>query len=199
MVGRPQAEEVVLRFCNASPAESPGDELVIQSCELSEAGDYWIVRANSHAFVHDGDVSRCYVGVNAHLVDTHTGDHELVGSAQSVEQYLQDKYDLRTAAGRPYVLRPNFEPSDRHQAIRLRQLLGISAMAVLRLVAEPQRPWYHGSRRVLEGLQSALADHHISTRIVVEGGIGQATIVHDGLSVEAALKLLALAAAPSDA
>ena len=105
MIAEEDAKAIILDMLNSREHK---DTFVIQSCALSPRGDYWIIRANSEDYVLRGMGEKCYVGVNAHLVSTLTGDTELVGSAASVESYLQDKYDLAAAGDQHYVLAPAF-------------------------------------------------------------------------------------------
>src|SRR3990167_7401021 len=102
MINEEQAKAFVLHRCEAFTQGR--ERFAVQSCTLSSKGDYWVVRANSEDFVLRGIQELCYVGANAHLVHTTSGDIETVGSGQSVEQYLEDKYDLIEAGDKHYVL-----------------------------------------------------------------------------------------------
>jgi len=141
-----------------------GEAFAVQSSSLSAHGDYWIVRANSADYVLRGDASRCYVGVNAYLVDARTGEIEIVGSGQSVESYLRDKYDLREAAGRHYVLRADFARSDKHAIVRLRQVLECTPQRA-RQLSEGACFWLTGTRGHLQDAQELLQQRDIATSI----------------------------------
>jgi hypothetical protein len=127
MIDADQAKDLVLRLRDASSGRS--DRLAIQYCALSGRGDYWIVCANSEDFVIRGVRERVLVGVNAHLVNTMSGEIETVANDRSVEQYLEDKYDLAAAGINHYVLVPCFDKNDKAGVIRLRQKLGCSPNA----------------------------------------------------------------------
>lgn len=120
MLDRVRAETLLLESLNSPSAIlERGDRFVVSTAELSPNADYWVIRANSEAYVREGDFSRCYVGVNAYLVNIHTGEIETVGSIQSVEDYLQDKYDDREAKGLMYVLGSGYNETDKKAIIRL--------------------------------------------------------------------------------
>lgn len=148
MIDADQAKALVLRRCEASSHQ--GDRFAIQSCELSEFGDYWVVRANSEDFVVRGIQECRYVGANAHLVHATSGEIETVGSGQSVEQYLGDKYDVMRAAGKHYVLTPNFDRSDKPGVIRLRQMFDCSLQTAVQMVSPESKFWLTGRKRTLE-------------------------------------------------
>jgi len=97
MITSEDAQAAVLTRVNSAAHVLCRDTFVIQSCVLSARSDYWIVRANSEDFVLRGMGEKQYVGVNAYLVSTVAGSIEIVGSGQSVESYLQDKYDVEAA------------------------------------------------------------------------------------------------------
>jgi len=163
MVTEADAKRSVLsRMQGASESEA----FAVQSCALTPLRDYWIVRANSAGYVLNGDLARCYVGVNAYLVDTRTGEIEVVGSGATVDQYLQDKYDLREAAGRHYVLCAGFSADDKRAIIRLRQKLECSLQRA-RMLSERNRPWATSARRTLVMAQELLQKQAVSTLITL--------------------------------
>ena len=142
------------------------EPFAVQSCVLSSRGDYWVIRANSAALVLHGDTSRRYVGVNAYLIDAHSGEFEIVPSYASAEHYLQDKYDVLEAAGRPYVLCAGFARQDRKAIIALRQKLECPLRRAL-LLAEPAHPWLTGKRSVLQHAQKLLADQGVASVVTL--------------------------------
>ncbi|KQV78296.1 hypothetical protein [Rhizobacter sp. Root1221] len=141
-----------------------GEPFALQSCSLSERKDYWIIRGNSAAYVLHGDASRRYVGVNAYLVDVDSGLIEIVGSGHDVSEYLQDKYDLREADGRHYVLTANFPRSDKRAIVHLRQVLECSVQRA-RELADAGRPWLTGTRRDLQRAEELLRDRGVATAV----------------------------------
>lgn len=95
MISEAQALQKVLSFVNSRDFvdfEEYGDEFVVSSICLSERSDYWIVMANSRAWVEQGEFSKCYVGVSAYLINVKSGELEIVGSAETPEAFLQNKY-----------------------------------------------------------------------------------------------------------
>ena len=163
MIDEDQAKVLVLRRCEA-PSQGR-ERFAIQSCELSERGDYWIVRANTEDCVLRGMWERCYVGANADLVHTVTGQIETVGSGQSVEAYLEDKYDVAAAGAMHYVLSPDFGKDDKTAIIRLRQKLACSPQRAVQLVSPALSSWLTGTRRTLLQAQALLLDEGIATSI----------------------------------
>ncbi|WP_431256515.1 hypothetical protein ACQ86G_17465 [Roseateles chitinivorans] len=141
-----------------------GEPWAVQSCSLSDRSDYWIIRANSAAYVLHGDASRCYVGVNAYLVDVDTGLIEIVGSGGSVEGYLQDKYDLRVANGQCYVLTAGFPRSDKQAILRLRQVLECSIHRASSL-SEQDCLWLTGTRRDLQRVAELFRERGVATAV----------------------------------
>lgn len=186
-----QAEAIVLELYNSSGRVRDGEaeRYVIQSCELSPRGDYWIVRCNTEAYVvHDIPLS-CLVGVNAHLVDVNSGEVGVVGSAISVDDYLQDKYDLASAAGKVYVLGPAFERSDKAEMIHLRRKLACTYAEVFALLSDEKAHWLTGIARILRDAQQLLASQGIRTAISLAPAAGNAVSVGvETWHVEAALK-----------
>lgn len=147
--------------------DEPGCEhCAVESCTLTPLRDYWIVRANSAAYVLHGDLSKLYVGVNAYLVDTCTREIEIVGSGWSVDQYLQEKYDLREAAGRHYVLCAGFSAEDKKAIILLRQKLECSLQRA-RTLAQAESRWVTGTRAALLTAQTLLRSQGVPTLITL--------------------------------
>lgn len=171
MVTADEAKSIILQLCEGS---SQNERFVIQSCELSPHGDYWVVRANSEDFVVHGIFERCYVGMNAHLVSTTSGVVETVGSGQSVEQYLEDMYDLKKAAGSYYVLQPSFDKTDKIALINLRQKLGLSFQESIALLSTDRCQWLTGKRSVLRHVQELLHEQGIEVDIVLRQDIQRA-------------------------
>nr|BFD41255.1 hypothetical protein FFPRI1PSEUD_27540 [Pseudomonas sp. FFPRI_1] len=145
--------------------EGVEERFVIQSCTLTTRGDYWAVCCNSEDYVVHGLAEYCYVGVSAHLVDVETGAIETVANCTSVEEYLQDKYDLRAAAGSVYVLAPAFGRDDKPALINLRRKLACTYPQALALLSGEQAHWLTASRRRLQEAQRLLASQGIATRI----------------------------------
>ncbi len=168
MLSAQQASAIVLALHDGTLRDGKPERFVIQSCELSANGDYWVVRSNSEDYVVHGMEQYCYVGVNAHLVDVVTGATEIVGSCFSVDEYLQDQYDLRAAAGNLYVLTPAFARDDKPAMVNLRQKLACTYPEVQTLLSGEQRQWLTGTRRHLQDAQRLLADQGIATHIELQ-------------------------------
>ncbi|AKZ64177.1 hypothetical protein F506_17240 [Herbaspirillum hiltneri N3] len=179
MIDAEQAKTLVLRHSEAS---SQGRErFAIQSCTLSERGDYWIIRANSEDFVVRGIQERCYVGVTAHLVNAVSGQIETVGSARSVDQYLEDKYDVAAAGAMYYVLGPGFGKDDKHAVILLRQKLECSLQQAVKLVLPASSSWLTGTRRTLLHMKAMLLREGISTCIQLRKSPIPAELIDDSV------------------
>lgn len=179
MIDADQAMALVLRRIEV--ASKGRERFAIQSCKLSEQGDYWVIRANSEDFLLRGIQERCYVGVNAHLVSVVSGDIEIVGSGQSVVQYLGDKYDAVTAGNKYYVLVPDFDKSDKASVIRLRQKLECTPQKVMQLVSPESICWLTGKRRTLGDAQVMLQREGIQTRIQLQQSPGSAVRIDDSV------------------
>ena len=188
MLDAQQARSIVLRHCEGNSQSPERERFAIQSCELSEQGEYWIVRANSEDYVLHGRGEHCYVGVNAYLVEIESGKIETVGSGQSLEQYLRDKHDVRNAGSSSYVLKPVFEHTDKAAIIRLRQSLECSMQIALQLVSPEHRHWFTGKRRVLHDIQVLLERGGVATSICLEPEPGQAIEVDEHAWHEVAIK-----------
>lgn len=168
MLDRVRAETLLLESLNSPSAIlERGDRFVVSTAELSPNADYWVIRANSEAYVREGDFSRCYVGVNAYLVNIHTGEIETVGSIQSVEDYLQDKYDDREAKGLMYVLGSGYNETDKKAIIRLHQLLQCTLSESRELITGEKRLWFTGEKRILSSVLSSFHAQSIETEITL--------------------------------
>ncbi|MBN6110698.1 hypothetical protein [Xanthomonas bonasiae] len=186
MIEADQAKALVLR---RSEASCEGRErFAIHSCTLSERGDYWIVRANSEDFVLRGIQERCYVGVNAHLVSTASGEIETVGSGQSVDDYLEDKYDAAKAGTSHYVLGPDFDKNDKADVIRLRQKLECSLQRAMQLASPEFSCWLTGKMRILSNANAMLRNEGIATSIRLLENPGSAVTIDNSVWYWAALK-----------
>lgn len=188
MISAEEAKSLVLRMCEAS---STGERFAIQSCDKSPCNEYWVIRANSEDYVVHGIFERCYVGVNAHLVNATSGVIESVGSRQSWEQFLQDKHDLENAAGLHYVLEPAFEKTDKVPLINLRQRLELSYQDSILLLLPENRQWLTGKFRVLKDAQKLLQERGIVTVIVLrETVLGVVTVKESALHWDALVSLI---------
>ncbi|WP_256667607.1 hypothetical protein [Pseudomonas sp. Fl5BN2] len=191
MLSEQQACAIVLARHAGILRDGIEERFVIQSCELSANGDYWVVRCNTEDCVVHGITTLCYVGVNAHLVNLGTGEVETVPSPVSIEDHLQDCYDRNTAAGRPYVLAPTFGRDNQPAMINLRQKLACSYPEVIALLSEEQRHWLTGTRRQLQEAQQLLASQGIATAIeLTPQAPGAVAIGVEVWHVDAAIKAL---------
>ncbi|WP_260620607.1 hypothetical protein [Pseudomonas protegens] len=123
------------------------ERFVIQSCELCPLSAYWVISCNSADYVQHGVESSCYIGINAHLVNVQIGVVDAIGSAISVDDYLQDKYDQDAAMG------------------NLRQKLACTYPQVVALLSEQNKHWLAGSRRVLLLAQQQLCGQGVPSTI----------------------------------
>ncbi|MGR2707945.1 hypothetical protein B7453_08430 [Pseudomonas sp. IB20] len=168
MVSAQQASASILELFKGSIRDGRPQRFVIQSCELSSDGNFWVIRCNTEDYVVYGKFEYCLVGVNAHLVDVRTGSHETVASCFSVDEYLQDKRDVHAAAGKCYVLVPVFSRESKEAVINLRQKLQCSYPQSFALLSSTGRRWLTGTRRYLEHAQRLLAIEGIATGIELE-------------------------------
>lgn len=191
MLSAQQASAIVLETHERSITNERPERFVIQSCELSANGDYWVIRCNTEEYVVHGKTEYCYVGVNAHLVDVTTGAMETVASCFTIEDYLQDKEDLLAAAGNSYVLGPSFTKEDKEAVINLRQRLGCSYPNSFALLSGTGRQWFTGKRRYLEGAQRLLAVQGIETVIgLIDEPTGATIIGQETWHIDAVLKAI---------
>ncbi|WP_339414423.1 hypothetical protein [Pseudomonas sp. EA_35y_Pfl2_R5] len=168
MLSAQQASAIALDFHKGSIRDGRPEQFVIQSCELSANGDYWVIRCNTEDCVVHGKTEYCYVGVNAHLVEVRSGALETVASCFSVEEYLQDKDDLHAAVGNSYVLGPSFSSENKAAVINLRHKLACSYQDSLALLSGAGRQWLTGKRRYLEDVQRLLTIEGIATDIELQ-------------------------------
>ncbi|MFZ6656440.1 hypothetical protein [Undibacterium sp. TJN19] len=171
MITAEDAQAIILRRCHQGRKNNGEDEFVIQSCELSPRKDYWVIRANSADFVIRGLIEHCYVGVNAHLVDILTGEVETIGSAQSLQNYLEDKYDLINAKGNSYILRPGFDIKDKSALINLRQKLECRLQDVISMTSPDNNFWLTGTFRVLSEVKKLLEAADIKVNIELHSNL----------------------------
>lgn len=174
MLTRQKIESLVLRLCSTD--EAP---FAIQSCERSPDSAYWVVRANDAQYVFHGRTEFCHVGVNAYLVDSFSGEIEVVGSNCSVEQYLVDKKDLLLAGQKKYVLYPAFDGYDPKWVIHLHRKIGCSLPDARRLARNTEW-WLTGKKRVLEVARDLFAREGISVNVTLAVNAGVAQVLSDG-------------------
>jgi hypothetical protein len=131
----------------------------------------------------------CYVGVNANLINVVTGERETVANCVSVEEYLQDKYDLTAAAGKQYVLTPALDRANKPALINLRRKLQCTYPQTLALLTGPQRLWLTGTRRLLQDAQRLLREQSIITQIELVPDASEAVAIGvETWYIEAVLK-----------
>ena len=173
MVTEEQARRIVLATAEDIP-------LAVNACELSPRGDYWVIEANSEAWVLHGEFRDMLVGVSAYLVHTVTGALSLVGSAQHWQDCVEDLHDLDVANGRHYVLGPACTADDRRAAMHLHRQLACSLVDA-RYLLTAGRNWLTGTRRTLIAVQAALRERGIATEIELmpEAGAAITPMVKD--------------------
>ena len=164
MITAEDAKAIILR---RSRSDDDGPQLAIQSCELSPRGDFWIIHANSEDYVVRGIWERMLVGVSAYLVNVNDGAMTVVGSGQSWQEFLRDKYDEDAAGTMRYVLEPTFFRDDKRAVINLRQRLECSLQTALRMLSPGHRQWLTGVRSLLLDVQDMLHERGIETAIVL--------------------------------
>lgn len=185
-----EARQKVLDFVNSGSAERE-DEFVVSSIHLSEHSDYWIVTANSRAYVEEGDISRCYVGVSAYMLNTESGEIEIIGSAQSPQIFLQDKYDLRRAGSQSYVLVCSHDKYDKRAIINFHQVFKCPLQKAIKLIRE-RRDWFTGKKRFLVEAQNLLAQKGIKTIVELKSQtLATSTIKSEIIWWEAMEKIVA--------
>ncbi|MBX9401507.1 hypothetical protein K4L06_09295 [Lysobacter sp. BMK333-48F3] len=160
MITEEQARQIVLTTAEHIP-------LAIYGCELSPRGDYWVIEANSEAWVLHGEFSDMLVGVSAYLVHTVTGRLSLVGSAQHWPDCVEDLHDLEVADGRHYLLVPGCDADDKQAAMHLHRQLACSLLDIGYLLSPAGRNWLTGTRRALAAAQAVLQERGIATDIVL--------------------------------
>ncbi|NHZ34029.1 hypothetical protein [Massilia rubra] len=181
MISSDMAQAMVLRRSEGDPSSARYEKFAVQSCQLSRQGDYWIVCVNTAAYVLHGRAERCLVGANAHLVDVISGQIETVASCRPVEDYLQDKYDVRRAAGMHYMLTPAFDRTDKVAVIRIRQAFGCSMREAMKLASPEHHCWLTGPRRVLRWAQGELTLKNIVTDIILAPDAEDAVDIDDSI------------------
>lgn len=163
MITSQQAQDIVLNHCHSSPC---GERFAIYFCELSPKQDFWIIRCNSERYVIYNQLEHCYIGVNAYLVNTFTGKINIVGSGESVEDFLQDIYDAKAAGSQFYLLRPTFSKDNKIALLNLKQWLGYGYTDTINLLTI-NRNWFTGKRRYLQHIQILLNKRDINTEIIL--------------------------------
>ena len=167
MVTRQEAcERILARFTPELGA--------ISSCELDSRGRYWVIFANTRAWVVYGDGGRCLVGVSAYLIEVSTGELTVLGSGSDWRTYLEDLYDREETGGAYRVLISDHEVNDKRAIIRLHQRLGCSLGDARWLLSEANRSWFTGTRRVLTDAQAMFASLDMRTHLEVRDDPQQA-------------------------
>ncbi|UDN34406.1 hypothetical protein [Proteus sp. NMG38-2] len=175
MITSQQAQDIVLNHCHSSPC---GEQFAIYFCELSPKQDFWIIRCNSERYVIYNQLEYCYVGVNAYLVDTSTGKIDIVGSGESVEDFLQDIYDAQTACGQFYLLRPTFSKENKISLLHLKQWIGCGYIYAINLLTI-NKNWFTGKRRYLQHMQTLLDKRDIKTEIILADNIDGIVVIYN--------------------
>lgn len=163
MINSQQAQDIVLNHCHSSPC---GERFAIYFCELSPKQDFWIIRCNTERYVIYNQLEHYYVGVNAYLVGTFTGKIDIVGSGESVEDFLQDIYDAQTAGSQFYLLHPTFSKENKIALLNLKQWLGCGYTDTIKLLTI-NRSWFTGKHRYLQHIQILLNKRNINTEIIL--------------------------------
>lgn len=174
-----KAQSLVLAVMQESANDSIPERYVVQTCELSACGRYWVIRVNTEAYVIHGKSEFCRVGLNASLVDVQTGEISYVYSGQSVESYLYDMDAVAEAHGGVYVLGPAFDKSDKAAFIKLRQKTACAYQEILALLSQDQMFWLTGKRRLLEAVRILLAGEEIATSVTLVADAGDAVEIDE--------------------
>lgn len=185
MITSQQAQDIVLNHCHSSPPYS--EQFTIYFCELSPKKDFWIIRCNSERYVIYNQLDHCYVGVNAYLVDTTTGKIDIVGSGESVEDFLQDIYDVQTASNQYYLLHPAFSKENKIPLLHLKHWIGCGYIDAINLLTI-NKNWFTGKRRYLKHIQVLLDKQNIETEIILVDKTEHAIIVDNSIWFEEDIK-----------
>ncbi|MBI6529866.1 hypothetical protein JEP40_12175 [Proteus vulgaris] len=180
MISSQQAQDIILNHCHSSSIDK---RFAIYFCELSPKQDFWIIRCNSERYVIYNQLEHCYVGVNAYLVDTSTGEINIVGSGESVEDFLQDIYDARTASGQFYLLRPTFSKENKIALLHLKQWIGCGYTDAINLLTI-NKNWFTSKRRYLQYIQVLLDKRDIKTEIILSDKINGIVVIHNNIWFE---------------
>ena len=167
MITANEAQNIILKQCEGTLPDGTIEKFAIMSCELSPCKNYWVIRCNSEDYVLRNIVLRMYIGVNAHLVHVQSGQVETIGSAESVDGYLQDKLDYAHAEGKEYVLIPLFDKTDKKLLIHFKQWLQCGISDAINMVSDKNKLWLTGTKRDLQRLCSLLNQEQIPTGIIL--------------------------------
>ncbi|WP_099075605.1 hypothetical protein [Proteus alimentorum] len=184
MLTSQQAQDIVLNHCHSSLCD---ERFAIYFCELSPKQDFWIIRCNSERYIIYNQLEHCYVGVNAYLVNTSTGKIDIVGSGESVEDFLQEIYDAQTADSQFYLLRPTFSKDNKIALLNLKQWLECGYTDIINLLTI-NRSWFTGKHRNLQHVQALLNKRNIETEIVLVDKTENAIIVDNSIWFEEDIK-----------
>lgn len=157
MICREEAEKRVIAQLDAERwPDQMEDFFVIQSSDLSADGGFWIIRANSDAYVNHGDFGRMYIGASCYLVDVETGDITGVGSLGNSDDVIQDILDERKACGAVYMLGSACVTADSQTLQTFRKTFICGILFARELIAGSRRDWFSGKKRILLQLQREL-------------------------------------------
>ncbi|MEQ4922231.1 hypothetical protein [Proteus hauseri] len=184
MITLQEAKIIALNYCNPSLTD---ENFVVYFCVLSPKQDYWIIRCNAERYIINKEPEHCYVGVNAYLVDVQTGEVEIVASGNSVEDFLQDKYDLRLANGDFYVLSPSFTKENKQALIHFKQWLACGYTEAICLLSANNK-WFTGNYRTLQHIQIQLKEIGINTKITLMEKPDNAVVVESNIWFERDIK-----------
>lgn len=161
-----QAVARVAEYWNSTHTD-PGDEFAPTQAKLTDEEDFWIISGNTKALVVDRDETRRLVGYGGFLVNAMTGDLHVVGSAQKVEDILQDLRDDRAAEGRFYVLAAGTGSGDHSEVSALRKVVPCGIMHARQLLTSPIRFWFTGKKRLLQGYVNQLHQLGLPSEIIL--------------------------------
>lgn len=167
MITKETAKDIILKYCEHILANGSTEKFAIQSCELSPCKNYWVIRCNTEDYVLHNIWYRGNVGINAYLVHIQSGEIETIGSAQSVDDYLQDKLDLANAGNRKYVLVPLFNRLDKKTLVHFKQWLRCGISDAIKMLSNNRKKWLTGKKRELQFTQKLLSEINIQTDIVL--------------------------------
>lgn len=185
MITSQKAQDLVLNLCNS---KCYNDKFIVYFCELSLNQDYWIIRCNSERYILNNSHAHCYVGVNAYLVNTLTGEIEIVSSAHSIDDFLQDKSDLQRAGQCFYILQPTFTKENKQALINLKQWLGCGYTEALSLLSLNNNKWFTGKLRYLQHIQALLKNKNIKTEISLIETTDNAVVIEPNILYEEDIK-----------
>ena len=165
-VSQEEAEEIIFKLVNEDFEKGLcEDNFVISHVSLDNTASYWVIGSNSEAFVKHGVFGKCYVGLQAHLVDVDTGEIHTVGSGQDLDEVIQDLLDEKIAGRGVWYIKPLDDADHKKQILNLRRFCTISMSDAKRILRH--KSWFKGKKRELESSKVILKEFGVATEIIL--------------------------------